>query len=83
LTHRDNLVTITISTAFSRIRGDQGAWFHRSTRLTPPINLIDTGHADIRSLFRSPTYFDLAAPYAQVICFDLLIKEALDKERME
>jgi transposase InsO family protein len=43
LTHRDNLVTITISTAFSRIRGDQGAWFHRSTRLTPPINLIDTG----------------------------------------
>jgi putative toxin-antitoxin system antitoxin component (TIGR02293 family) len=43
LTHRDNLVTITISTAFSRIRGDQGAWFHRSTRLTSPINLIDTG----------------------------------------
>ena len=45
MTRRDNLVTITIPTAFSGIRGDQGNGFHRSTRLTPPINLIDTGQA--------------------------------------
>ena len=51
MTRRDNLVTITIPTAFSGIRGDQGNGFHRSTRLTPPINLIDTGHFSNDNLF--------------------------------
>jgi hypothetical protein len=38
------MVTITIPTAISGISRAQNKRFYRSTRLTPPINLIDTGH---------------------------------------
>jgi transposase len=43
LTRSDSLVTITIPTAISRISRAQNKRFYRSTRLTPHINLIDTG----------------------------------------
>lgn len=43
MTRRDSLVTITIPTAISGISRAQNKRFYRSTRLTPPINLIDTG----------------------------------------
>jgi len=42
------MVTITIPTAISGISRAQNKRFYRSTRLTPPINLIDTGHKAIK-----------------------------------
>ena len=38
------MVTIKVPTAISGISRAQNKRFYRSTRLTPPINLIDTGH---------------------------------------
>ena len=43
MTRRDSLVTITIQTAFSGIKRARKGHVYPSTRLTPPINLIDTG----------------------------------------
>jgi len=43
LTRRDNLVTIPIATAISGNSRAQNNSPYRSTRLTPPVNLIDTG----------------------------------------
>ena len=43
MTRSDSLVTITIPTAISGISRAQNKLFYRSTRLTPHINLIDTG----------------------------------------
>ena len=37
------MVTIKVPTAISGISRAQNKRFYRSTRLTPPINLIDTG----------------------------------------
>jgi hypothetical protein len=39
------MVTITLPTAISGISRAQNKRFYRSTRLTPAINLIDTGQA--------------------------------------
>ena len=44
MTRRDSLVTIKVPTAISGISRAQNKRFYRSTRLTPAINLIDTGH---------------------------------------
>jgi len=44
LTRGDNLVTIPIPTAISGTSRSQNNNPYRSTRLTPPVNLIDTGH---------------------------------------
>ena len=54
MTRRDSLVTITIPTGFSPIRRHQKNRVYRSTRLTPPINLIDTGQCHRRGRARLP-----------------------------
>ena len=46
MTRRDSLVTIKVPTAISGISRAQYKRFYRSTRLTPHINLIDTGQAE-------------------------------------
>jgi len=47
VTRRDSLVTIPMPAAISGLSRAQTNGFYRSTRLTPPINLIDTGHASL------------------------------------
>ena len=41
------MVTIKVPTAISGISRAQNKRFYRSTRLTPPINLIDTGQVPV------------------------------------
>jgi hypothetical protein len=64
---RDSLVTIKVPTAISGISRAQNKRFYRSTRLSAPINLIDTGQRRIRKLADqaldrfNPTFCELYA----------------------
>ncbi len=51
MTRRDNLVTIPTPPGISSIRRRRNHHPYRSTRLTPPINLIDTGQVLEHRLF--------------------------------
>lgn len=50
MTPDDSLVTIPIPAAISCSSRAQNNCFYRSTRLTPPVNLIDTGHGSTVTL---------------------------------
>ncbi len=52
MTRRDSLVTITTPTAFSPGSSSQNNRLNRSTRLTPHINLIDTGQQKVNRRYR-------------------------------
>lgn len=50
---RDNLVTIPTPAAISGTSRAQNNSPYRSTRLTPPFNLIDTGHVGVAAPVRA------------------------------
>ncbi|QNI69422.1 putative transposase domain protein [Cyanobium sp. NS01] len=74
MAHRDSLVTILIPADVSGLSRARNNSFYRSTRLTPAINLIDTGQS------RKVVAWDLAEVESAEIAADLVQRACL-KER--